>query len=109
MAKLGATHFEGSKWVRRTPHFFALRTSWVRCGATMKKVGAKCGVRRTLGCDIAPRTAPVMLRDGAFKNRVRCGATRGQRAVRLKIVKVRGAMSKVRRTHFFNEWVNEWV
>jgi hypothetical protein len=68
------------------------------CSATMKKWvrGAGRG---------APRTAPVMLRDGAFKKRVRCGARRGQGAVPLKIVKVRDAMSKVRRTQFFNEWL----
>ena len=52
--ELSAPHFEGSKWVRHTPHFFALRNQ--------------------LG------------------------------AVRLKIAKIRGTMSKVRRTQFFNEW-----
>jgi len=51
--------------------------NWVRCGATMKKVGA------------AHRTRSVK-RWGFQK----------QGAVRLKIVKVRGAMSKVRHPAF---------
>jgi hypothetical protein len=56
--ELGVPHFEGSKWVRRTPH----------------------------------RTRNVKRWD--FQK---------QSAVRLKIAKVWGAMSKVRRTQFFNE------
>ena len=88
MAELSTPHFEGSKWVRRTPHF---APSWVRCDDEKS------------GCEVwGVANFRVRYRTPHRTRNVKRWSFRKQGAVRLKIAKVQGAMSKVRRTpHFF--------
>ena len=71
--ELGAPHFEGSKWVRRTPHFFALRAQLGAVQCDDEKSGREVRGAAHFRVRTPHRTRNV--KRWGFQKRVRCGAT----------------------------------